>query len=97
MREGRAFSGLFPAESARLVETSFQGESKRAHVLLFPLRWDGSALVLSRRVVVRLDFEGREARETSLGGSRGRSPVPPCADDMHGGHPMTQRGRSSQR
>jgi Peptidase family C25 len=74
-REGRAFRALFPAESARLMGTSFQGETKKAQVLLFPLRWDGSGLVLSRRLVVRLDFEGRQADETPLGGSRGRSRI----------------------
>jgi hypothetical protein len=71
-REGRAFHGVFPQETASLLGTSFQGEQKKAEVLLFPLRWDGSGLVLSRRLVVRLDFVGREPGETSLGGSRGR-------------------------
>ena len=73
--EGRAFRTLFPSESARLLGASFQGETKKAEVLLFPLRWDGSGLVLSRRLVVRLDFVGREAAETSLGGSTGRRAV----------------------
>jgi hypothetical protein len=75
VREGRAFRELFPSEPAHLLVTSFQGEIKKAEVLLFPLRWDGSGLVLSRRLVVRLDFAGREAAETSLGGSRGRRAV----------------------
>src|SRR6185436_2616287 len=55
----------------------FQGERKKSEVLLFPLRWDGNALVLSRRLVVRLDFEGREAGETGRGGSLGRRPIAP--------------------
>jgi CSLREA domain-containing protein len=71
-REGRAFKGVYPREWSTLLGTSFQGERKRAEVLFAPLRWDGSGLVLSRRVVVRLEFAGREARETSRGGSRGR-------------------------
>jgi hypothetical protein len=72
VREGRAFWGAFPPEPARLAGSSFQEETKRAEVLLFPLRWDGSALVLSRRLLVRLEFEGRDVRESSRGGSRGR-------------------------
>jgi CSLREA domain-containing protein len=74
-REGRAFDGVFPSEPAFLLGTTFQGETKKAEVLLFPLRWDGSGLVLSRRVVVRLDFVGKESGETALGGSRGRRAV----------------------
>jgi hypothetical protein len=63
---------VFPAATAELLGTAFQGERKNAELLFSPLRWDGSGLVLSRRVVVRLEFTGRAARETSLGGSRGR-------------------------
>ena len=74
-REGASFDGIFPSASAVLLGGKFQGETKKAEVLLFPLRWDGSGLVLSRRLVVRLDFVGREAGETSLGGSRGRRAV----------------------
>jgi len=71
-REGRGFREVFPGQTATLLGTSFQGEHKKAEVLFAPLRWDGSGLVLSRRVVVRLEFTGREARETSRGESRGR-------------------------
>ena len=60
-REGRAFRRLFPAESALLLGASFQGETKKAEVLLFPLRWDGSGLMLSRRLLVRLEFAGTES------------------------------------
>ena len=44
-------------------------------MLLFPLRWDGTGLVLSRRLLVRLEFTEVEAQETSRGGSRGRRRV----------------------
>src|SRR5262249_20756910 len=75
--EGPAFAGAFPSAAAALRGSVFLHETKRAEVVFFPLRWDGTALVLSRRVRVRLEFEGRDARETSLGGSRGRRPVEP--------------------
>ena len=75
VREGRGFRDVFPAQTANLLGTSFQGEQKKAEVLLSPLRWDGNGLELSRRLVVRLDFVGRESTETPLGGSRGRRAV----------------------
>ncbi len=71
-REGRAFRGVFPTESALLLGVKFQGETKKAEVHLFPLRWDGRRLTLSRRLLVRLDFTGTEEKETSRGGFRGR-------------------------
>jgi hypothetical protein len=74
---GPAFQGrgLYPEEPARLVSVAFQQEWKKALVELAPLRWDRSTsqLLLARRLVVRLVFEGRAAEETSFGGSRGRS------------------------
>ncbi len=73
--EGAAFGRLFPSESARLVGTSFQGEVKKAEILLFPLRGDGHGVVLARRMVVRLEFVGKAAGETSGGGVRGRRVV----------------------
>jgi hypothetical protein len=73
--EGSAFQQLFPGEAARLEATAFQGESKKAEVQLFPIRWDGSCLLLARQLLVRLDFVGRDPRETPLGGARGRRPV----------------------
>ncbi len=74
-REGRAFKGVFPTESALLLGASFQGETKKAEVHLFPLRWDGRRLLLSRRLLVRLEFSGTEPGEASRGGSRGRRAV----------------------
>ncbi len=71
---GGAPAGVFPAESALLSGTAFQGETKKAEVLLFPLRFDGRTgeLELSRRLLVRLEFAGTEAGERPLGGTRGR-------------------------
>src|SRR6266540_470448 len=74
--------GLFPVRPARLLGTAFQGEIKKAVVELWPLRWDSSSnrLELARRLVVRLEFAGKEEGESSRGGlSRGRR-VPPRLD-----------------
>jgi hypothetical protein len=70
--EGPAFSGLFPAAAARLVETGFLGGAKKARLELAPLRWDASrrGLVLARRLRVRVDFTGREPGERA--GRHGR-------------------------
>src|SRR6266498_5290706 len=74
--------GLFPVRVAQLLGTAFQGEIKKAVVELWPLRWDSSSnrLELARRLVVRLEFAGKEEGESSRGGlSRGRR-VPPRLD-----------------
>jgi hypothetical protein len=62
--------GLFPATAARLAGTAFQGEMKKALVELWPLRWNASRnrLELTRRLLVRLEFEGQVAGESSRGG-----------------------------
>ncbi|HKB16236.1 MAG TPA: hypothetical protein VKF62_09220, partial [Planctomycetota bacterium] len=73
--EGAAFRRIFPSDAARLEGTVFQRETKKAEVLLFPLRWHGTSLRLARRLLVRLDFEGRDERETAYGGSLGRRAV----------------------
>lgn len=67
--------GLFPVSAARLAGTAFQGELKKALVELWPLRWDSSSnrLELARRLVVRLEFAGKEEGESARGAlSRGR-------------------------
>jgi hypothetical protein len=67
--------GVFPASAARLVGTAFQGELKKALVDLWPLRWNASTrrVELARRLLVRLEFTGREAGEVARGGlTRGR-------------------------
>ena len=75
-RQRRAFrgEGLYPSEAARLVTVGFQGETKKALVELAPLRWDESTgeLSLTRRLVVRLSFQGREASEQTTDGVSGR-------------------------
>jgi hypothetical protein len=67
-------AGLFPPEAARVAGTAFQGDVKKAELELSPLRWDGASqqLLVARRLVVRISFGGREGKERSLGGSRGR-------------------------
>jgi hypothetical protein len=67
--------GLFPVRAARLAGTAFQGELKKALIEMWPLRWDSSSnrLELARRLVVRLNFAGKEEGESSRGGlGRGR-------------------------
>jgi len=65
---------VFPSSAARVVETAFQGDVKKALIELSPLRWDGGSgqLLLARRLLVRVSFVGIEASERALGGSRGR-------------------------
>ncbi len=74
VRARRTLRGIFPADLARLGGSVFQGETKKAELLLLPLRYDGRTgqLELSRRLVVRLEFSGTETNERSLGGTRGR-------------------------
>ncbi len=66
--------GLYPRAQARVLETAFQGDTKKAYVELLPLRLDTSRgrLVLARRMLVTVVFDGVVTGETSLGGSIGR-------------------------
>src|SRR5262249_3831097 len=68
--------GLFPQRAARVLGTAFQQETKKAELELAPLRLNPASgtLVLSRRLLVRVDFIGVDAGEVSLGGSQGRRP-----------------------
>ena len=72
---GTAFraAGLYPEEPARLVDTAFQGQVKKAEIELSPLRWDrtNGQLLLARKLRVRVAFAGQEPGEVSRGGSRG--------------------------
>ncbi len=67
--------GLFPREQARVLQTAFQGDTKKAYVEILPLRLDSARgrLVLARRMIVTVLFDGVVPGETGLGGSSGRS------------------------
>jgi Peptidase family C25 len=71
--------GVFPRRAARVLGTGFQEETKKAELELAPLRFNplSGTLVLSRRLLVCLDFAGVDSSEVSLGGSRGRRPTEP--------------------
>jgi hypothetical protein len=70
--------GVFPARAARLGGTVFQGERKKALLELRPLRWDAGTrrLELARRLVVRLEFAGTVAEESSSGAPEAGRLVP---------------------
>ncbi len=57
--------GLIPQEAARIAEVAFQGEMKKALLEMAPLRWDSTKgqLVLSRKLLVTVSFQGRERSE----------------------------------
>ncbi len=59
-------AGLFPSEQARALGIGFQEGTRKVQIGLAPLRWDGKRqeLVLDRRLVVRLEFRGRDAGPT---------------------------------
>ena len=75
--ESAAFRrGLFPRRAARVLGIGFQQETKKAELELAPLRFNPSSgkLLLSRRLLVRLDFTDKDPREIAFGGSKGRRP-----------------------
>ena len=61
--------GVFPRVQARLAGEGFQGEDKTVALELLPLRYDASrgALVLSRKLTVRIDFAGVVPSEAGRG------------------------------
>jgi hypothetical protein len=65
--------GYYPEQIARLVDVAIQGETKKALVEIAPLRWNGETLVLARRIVVRVSFEGQDARERTSSPGRTRA------------------------
>ena len=69
--------GLYPEETGRLVEVAFQEDTKKTLVELAPLRWDGQGgrLLLARRLIVRVNFKGREPSETLTPSGKGRRHV----------------------
>jgi hypothetical protein len=86
--EARPLRGsVYPQALARVLETAFQGETKKAYLELAPLRARASGQVtLARKLVVRLVFQGRASGERSRGGARGR--LDPAADRPQ---PATER------
>jgi CSLREA domain-containing protein len=68
--------GLFPRRAARILGTGFQQQTKKAELELSPLRFNPASakLLLSRRLLVRLDFTGVDPGEIAFGGSQGRRP-----------------------
>ena len=69
---------------ARLLPSVFQGETKSAVVILTPLRYDSrrQQIVLSKRVLVRLVFTGRETGENGRGSlGRRERPQKPVAGE----------------
>jgi hypothetical protein len=78
-RRSSASSGpqLFPASLARVRQTAFQVDRKKAYVELAPLRVDEATgrVVLARRLVVRLAFHGRVAGEAGQGDVGRRPPA----------------------
>lgn len=61
--------GVVPREEARLAAEGFLGEEKTLFLEMVPLRFDAShgALVLARRLIVRIDFTSPEVKETGQG------------------------------
>jgi hypothetical protein len=70
--------GTFPLQAARILGASFQGETKKARVELAPLRYDPltATAILSRRLVVRVEFSGVVTGERVVSGARGRRLLP---------------------
>ncbi len=69
--------GTHPRLVARVLGTGFQQETKKVHLELSPLRWNATTgqLLLARRLLVRVEFTGKDRGEVSLGASQGRRPV----------------------
>ncbi len=65
---------LYPRSAARVLETAFQEEMKRAYLELAPLRLDSPRrrLELAQRLVVKIAFDERVPGEAGAGGTRGR-------------------------
>ena len=70
--------GALPRVQARLAGEGFQGEDKTLALELMPVRYDASreALVLARRLTVRVDFTGAEPSEIGRGRRGRRTPRP---------------------
>jgi hypothetical protein len=56
-QDGPGFERIYPSESALLLGASFQRQTKKAEVLLFPLRW--MERLVSRRLPCTWSSRGR--------------------------------------
>ena len=80
---------------ARLLPSVFQGETKSAVVQITPLRYDArrQQIVLSKRVLVRLLFTGRETGESGRGSfGRKQTPQKPVSGELLARLYTTSRG-----
>ena len=83
------------SDLARLLPSVFQGEAKSAVVDLTPLRYDSrrQQIVLSKRLLVRLLFTGRETGESGRGSfGRRQRPQQPLAGELQARLFTTSRG-----
>ena len=55
------------SELANLASVAFQGVDKKALLELYPIRWDGTRLVVVRRIRVRLSFQRLDRSESPTG------------------------------
>ncbi len=68
----RARGVYYPEKSAQLMDVGFQGAVKKALVELAPMRWDetyGRLVLVARRLVVRIAFQGKDRAEVRFGRS----------------------------
>jgi peptidase C25-like protein len=68
---------LSPTAEARVLQTAFQGETKKAFLEIAPLRYDSLSgeVLLAKTLTIRVSFLGLEPEERALGGARGRKAV----------------------
>jgi CSLREA domain-containing protein len=62
-------------EGVKLLDVAYQGETKKALVELSPFAWDGSGLVLAKRLEAHVAFRGREASAKRVRGAKGKAAV----------------------
>ena len=89
--------GVFPRVQARLAGEGFQGEDKTLALELMPLRYDASrgALVLSRRLTVRVDFAGALSPPNRTRTARSSRPSPASRLERYAFLGTSQKGLHS--